>query len=167
MPLIVEDGSGLSDSNSYVTVSEADDYFLNHPYYADNWSGLTNKESFLEAASAQLDALVVWKGFLVYGTQAMGWPRNGVIDDEGRIIPADVVPDRVKKAVFELAFHLSRGDPYAASSSEGIDRLKIDVIELQFSGSTTTRPVPAATLLYLKGLVESTFGSRVRKVLVG
>lgn len=169
MPIIVETGSGLSNANSYATLEEADAYFETHPYYSDNWNalGTPDKESLLILASSQLDALITWRGNVGSYAQSLAWPRYGVIDDEGRLLSISAVPQRVKFAVFELAFNLSRGDQYAASSSAGISKLKIDVIELQFTGSTAITPVPAAALLLLKGLGAYAFGSRVRKVIVG
>ncbi len=170
MPVIIaETGAGLSTANSYATLAEADAYFVNHPYYADSWCdlGTPDKESMLILATAQLDALMTWRGTLFGTSQALAWPRFGVIDDEGRLYSTSAVPQRVKNAMFELAFHLSRGDPYISSSSAGIERLKIDVIELQFTGSTIITAVPAAALLLLRGLGAYSLGSRVRKVLVG
>jgi hypothetical protein len=169
MPIILETGAGLANANSYASVAEADAYFATHPFYADNWDDLgePEKEHLLIAASAQLDSLITWRGYIYSSTQALGWPRSAVVDDEGRLVHNASVPSRVKQAVFELAFHLSRGDPYAVSSSAGIDRLKIDVIELEFSGSTKITAVPAAALTALRGLGDYAFGSRVKKVLVG
>jgi hypothetical protein len=169
MPLIVEDGTGVATANSYVTLEEADTYFETHPYYADNWAGLgtPDKENLLTAASLQLDGLINWRGFISSDTQGLGWPRTGVIDNEGRVIADNIVPRPVKIATFEMAMFASRGDPFAASASAGVERLKIDVIELQFASSTVTAPVPAAALLAVRGLGDYTLGTRVRRVLVG
>jgi hypothetical protein len=167
--LVLEDGSGLTNSNSYVSVTEADDYFLGHPFYADTWDalGVPDKENLLVSATATLDALITWYGYLYSDSQALGWPRTYVADSEGRVIASNVVPAKVKNATCELAVYASKGDPFAAPSSVGVDRLKIDVIELQFNKSEAKAPVPAATLLALRGLGEYTLGTRVRKVLVG
>ena len=165
--MIVETGLGIVNANSYVTVPEADTYFYSHPYYADAWADLAiDKESLLMAASAQLDSLITWRGRIYNPNQTLAWPRVGVVDDEGRIISAQTVPWAVKRATFELAFAMSRGDQYAGSASAGVEKLKIDVIELQFAASTAVTPVPAAALLALKGLGAYAYGSRVRKVLV-
>jgi hypothetical protein len=172
--LVVEDGSGLADSNSYVSEAEADDYFASHPFYSDNWSDLgePDRANLLVAATAQLDTLIRWRGVIKSSTQALGWPRSLVVDDEGRLISDSVVPKKVKIATFEMAVFASRGDPFAAPSSTGVDRVKVDVIEIQFSsaqngGSRVNAPVPAAALLALRGLGEYTLGTRVRKVIVG
>lgn len=166
---VVETGVGLPDATSYASMEEANDYFGVHPFHSDNWLDLgePDKERLLMAASAQLDALITWRGWVASASQALGWPRVRVVDDEGRMINSDIVPRRVRQAMFELAFFLSRGDPYAASSSAGLERLKIDVIELQFSESMSITPVPAAALTLLRGLGAYAFGTRLRRVLVG
>jgi hypothetical protein len=175
--LIVETGAGLPDSNSYATLAEADAYFLNHPYYADNWSdlGIPDRERYLVSATFQLDAYITWDGYIASTSQALDWPRTGVVDEEGRIVASDVVPKQVKVATYEMAVFSSQGDPYAPSSSAGLDRLKIDVIELEFTsggsgggaGGGSIATIPARALLALKGLGEYAYGSNVRKVLVG
>ena len=169
MPFIPETGEGLPDSTSYASVEEADAYFAHHPYYADNWSdlGVPDRERYLMLGTGQLEAFIIWEGTIANQAQALGWPRVGVTDDEGRIIPSNIVPKQVKIATFEMAIFGTKGDPYAPSSSQGLDRLKIDVIELEFSSSQTVTLVPALALLALRGLGEYAYGSNVRKVIVG
>lgn len=169
MPLILEDGTGLSNSNSYASLAEANLYFDSHPYYSDAWAGLgeNDREAALIRASLQLDSLITWYGVIANLSQAMDWPRIGVYDDEGRAIPSNIVPNQVKYATMEMAYYLSKGDPFAPSGGQGLDELKIDVIELKFASSTTPVPVPPAALTWLKGLGYTSYGRRVSKVLVG
>lgn len=168
----VETGAGLPDSTTYVSLEEANDYFKVHPYYADNWDdlGIPDRERLLMSATFQLDVFISWEGDIVNPTQALGWPRTGVTDQEGRDIASDVVPSQVKIATCEMAIYASKGDPYAASGTAGLDRLKIDVIELEFSqngSSTSSATLPPRALLALMGLGEYTYGYNIRKVLVG
>lgn len=171
MPLIPETGLIVAGANSYVDLAYADAYFENHPFFSDAWSELTSpqKEGLLIYATRQLDLMFNWVGEPVRANeQTLGWPRtvySGLTHPY--IIANNVVPDRVKQAVCELAFHLSRGDPFAASSSEGLESLRVDVIELQFSGSTAAKPLPAPALVLLRGLGDYAFGGRMRKVVVG
>jgi hypothetical protein len=174
LTLVPEDGTGLANANSYLTLIQADDYFSSHPYYADPWNDLGNldKNNVLAAATSQLDALFRWRGAVAVATQALGWPRVGAYDDEGRLVSSTIVPRAVRNATCELAIFISRGDAFAPASNTGIDRLKIDVIELQFSQTQNgaprlNAPVPAAALLALRGLGEYTLGSRTRRVMVG
>jgi DnaT-like ssDNA binding protein len=168
----VETGAGLPDSTSYVSLAEADAYFATHPYYSDNWSdlGIPDRERLLMSGTYQLDVFIAWEGDIVNPTQALGWPRSGVTDQEGRDIPANVVPNQVKISTCEMAIWASKGDPYAASSNAGLERLKIDVIELEWganASSMSSASLPPRALLALMGLGEYTYGYNVRKVLVG
>jgi hypothetical protein len=171
----VETGAGLPNSNSYASLEEANDYFSTHPYYSDNWDnlGIPDRERFLMSSTFQLDVLITWEGDIVSATQALGWPRTGVTDQEGRVIPSNVVPKQVKIATFEMAVFSSKGDPYAPSSTAGLDRLKIDVIELEFNndgnneGSGSFTALPPRALLPLMGIGEFAYGANVRKVIVG
>lgn len=167
--LVLEDGTGVAGANSYATVAEADDYFSTHPFYADMWDaqGIPDRANLLVSASGQLDALMRWFGTIAYDPQGLGWPRIGVYDPEGRLLPSTEVPSQVKTATFELAVYASRGDPFAPLSSFGVDKLKIDVIEMDFTPSIVRPPVPAAALLAVRGLGDYVYGMRVRKVMVG
>lgn len=169
MDLVPEDGTGRSDANTLVDLEFADDYFSGHPFYGDAWAALLpeTRKKVLSAGSFALSSAYVWRGVILRSEQIFAWPRVGVVDLEGRIIASDSVPLRVKQAVCETAFHLSRGDPFVSSSTESLESLKIDVIELKFSGSTSVRAVPPASHNLLRGLGEYVFGRRSGKVLVG
>jgi hypothetical protein len=167
--LVPEDGTGLANANSYGSLAEADDYFTSHPYYSDAWFefGEPERKNLLIRAAMEMNTLVRWRGYITNVGQGLPWPRSLVYDNEGRLIADNVVPTQVKYAQFEMAMFLGRGDPYAASSSEGVDRLKIDVIELEFSSSKITTPLPAPALLLLSGLGDYALGRSVQRVLVG
>lgn len=168
MAIVVEDGTGIVGANSYVTEAEADEYFANHPFYADAWDEIENKEALLRAATSQIDFLFNWYGWRSYEEQVLAWPRQRVwYLPSYAYIPTDSIPQQVKDATCEMAYFLSKGDVFAPSSSEGLDSLKIDVIELNFTNSSSKSPVPAAVLVLLRSLGDYAFGGRSRKVLVG
>lgn len=70
--------SGAS-SNSYVSVSDADDYFAGHPK-SSTWDGLstTEKQQFLVKATSRLD-YEQYGGETSDGAQALQWPRSWII----------------------------------------------------------------------------------------
>ncbi len=174
--LVVETGGGVTGANSYVSLDYATDYFETHAFHADAWDELepSVRQRLLIAASRQLDVLFDWAGLPATTWQGLQWPRTGVHASHGGYLSPTQVPERLRQAVCEQAFLLSRGDPGAAaaeSASEGLQRIKIDVIELEFSESASTKtvvPGAAPTVLQLlRGLGNYTVGFRVRKVLVG
>jgi hypothetical protein len=110
---VVEDGSGLSSSNSYVSVADADSYNENHEASTD-WSGATqaDKEKALRLATQYLDLKFYgkWKGVRTSEEQALAWPRVGVSDYDGYSYDSDEMPQVLKDACAELALRVIEGD---------------------------------------------------------
>lgn len=171
--LVQEDGSGLANSNSYVSLAEADEYFSGHPFYADAWALLASGERtlLLVAATRSLDVEYVWRGKRASTTQALEWPRSAVVDQYDTLLASDEIPLRLRQATCEQAYYLTKGDKSAeAIDDPGLDKLKIDVIELDFAKSirtTRVNAVPTAVRALLRGLGDYAAGSRVRRVVVG
>jgi hypothetical protein len=95
MPLIVEDGTGVEDANSYVSVAEADAYYSDRNII--NWAGLgaTNatKEGLLIQAADHLNQFFTWKGEPYDVNQRLGLPT----------LTYDYIPWPVKHAQILLA----------------------------------------------------------------
>lgn len=118
MALIVEDGTGMPNSESYASVAEADSYFANRGN--DAWADLDTgqKEVALRLATDYMlqNYRQSWKGTRVKGTldQALDWPRHSVYTDDITVtqryagsrflVPSDIVPKEVKHACIELAW---------------------------------------------------------------
>ncbi len=124
MALIVEDGTGLSDANSYVSVAYADAYFLARN--VTSWASLTIKEALLIQATDYMEAVYSesWKGTVLLDTQSLSFPR--IIDD------ATVYPDRLLKAVCELALKANDGALLVDVEQRTIEE-KIDVITVKYA----------------------------------
>jgi len=101
MAFVVDDGTGLSTSNAYVSVAEADAYFTESTTL---WGG-TNlaKERAIVRATRAIDLMGVNKflGTKLVETQALAWPRDGAYDRDG--IELTGLPVYLKRAVFEAA----------------------------------------------------------------
>lgn len=173
--LVEESGAGLVNANSYASVATADAYFETHPFYSDNWSEILapDKQILLIAATRLLDSMYQWYGYRASTAQALDWPRKGVRDTYDTLLDYTAVPARLRQATAEQAFFLTKGDKsYESQASTGLDKLKIDVIELDFTSSTSTtkagtQPIPSTVRNMLRGLGDYSGGMRVRKVLVG
>src|SRR5262249_40434434 len=105
MTIVVEDGTGLSTANSYVSEDEADAYFDDRAN--DTWANSTaDKEAALIRATQSLD-VIYWTRFsgtkLNGRDQALQWPRTGATDVLGNVIDSDEIPVEIKQATFELA----------------------------------------------------------------
>lgn len=113
---VVEDGSGKVDANSYLSDTDADQYWDNHGAPA-NWTGSTavQKQEALRLATQYLDARygVLWLGDRTNQGQALDWPRMSV-DDDIYVRESDKLPQELKDACAELALKVRNGDTLLA-----------------------------------------------------
>ena len=101
-PLIVEDGSNVSGSDSYTTVEECEDFTLH--YFGENLAGSPDvKNAAIRRATAHLNSYS-WKGKRTHGrAQSLAWPRTGVTDTDGNTIADDEIPVEIKEAMHLFA----------------------------------------------------------------
>ena len=103
MAIVVEDDTGKSDAQSYLSVADADAYFTARNITA--WSGTDEvKEAALIAATEYID--LRWgkqlKGELEFrDTQSLLFPRLNVYDEQRR--PLTGIPERLERATAEYA----------------------------------------------------------------
>lgn len=106
MALVVEDGTGLSNADSYISLAAANTYWTAHGA-PSSWTGAPDaaKEGALRYATRKIDGEYGSRflGRIAVLTQALAWPRSGVIDADGRSVASNVVPVSVQEATCELA----------------------------------------------------------------
>lgn len=112
MSLIVEDGTGKSDSEAYISVADADAY--HSARNNSDWDLLDDpqKEAKLRIATEYMVAEYRnrWKGYRSKVDQALDWPRQGVVIENGRVlIKNNTIPTEIKRACAELALRASMG----------------------------------------------------------
>lgn len=153
MSLVTEDGTGLAGAESFVSVADADTY---HSVRANAaWALLTtaNKEAALRQATEYMDAVYAWAGTRGNDTQALGWPRYGVVVD-GVSVDSDAVPTAIARACAELALRASSAD-LAPDVGRQKSREKVGPIEVEYSTSapayTTYRQIDAMLSRYIVG----------------
>lgn len=100
MALIVEDGTGLADAESYVSVAVFKTYCLGRGM---DITGMTDAiiEQKLRLAADYVDGRWEFKGTRLLSTQALEFPRDSLVDRSGHTITG--VPKRLKDAVCDLA----------------------------------------------------------------
>ena len=104
MALIVEDGTGKSDAESFATVGAADAYHTARGNAA--WTGdAAAKEAALRRATDFLEGAFRgrWPGRIAVTGQALGWPRAYAHDAEGGLLVSNAVPQAVIRACCECA----------------------------------------------------------------
>jgi len=129
--LVVEDGTAKTDSNTYISLADAETYFLGH-YYASDWNGATdpNKNIVLAMATRILDQWVTWYGQRATKDQALEWPRYGVVDRDGWQFDSNIVPEFLKRATAELALYLLREDTTVNPETLGFKEISVGSLRL-------------------------------------
>lgn len=158
MSFIVEDGTGLPDATSLVSVEFADDYFVLRN--VQEWQGTnTEKEAWLVQATDYVSTRFNFKGWPLTHDQSLPFPREGEISG---------TPVNMLKAVCEYALRAKEGplapDPVVDESGWAVTSKteKVGPIEDTKSYSSSIvgskimqfRPYPAADVL-LKGLLRN------------
>ena len=148
---VVEDGTGLTNATSYVSVADADDYLTVKPdaVIAD-WVALTSgqKQDYLMWATRLLDQRGTFQGQKTVEESALRWPRAWVYDRDSLLLPDDEIPEQIEAATVEIAFNLldQSVDPSSpgSGSSGGIKSLKADVVEIEYfeGGSASNNAFP-------------------------
>jgi len=172
MALIVEDGTGKIDANSYATAAEADTYFTDRGNAT--WLGTDAvKEQALIRATDYIEARYSqrFKGNFEFPDvpQRLSFPRLGLLDREGRVVTG--VPEALKNATMEYALKALTENLFLEPNidSNGLTptliRSKVGPIEDETEyadGSTqkTIKPFPMADRLISRYIVPS--GSTVR-----
>ena len=112
MAIVVEDGTGKSTAESYISVADASTYHTARGNTA--WAALTTdalREAALRKATDYMRQAYRsrWQGYRVNEDQALDWPRYDV-EVEGYAVDSDIVPTEVKNACAELALKASSAD---------------------------------------------------------
>jgi hypothetical protein len=131
--MAIDTTPGGASADGYVSEADADAY---HATRVDNdaWTAAdtATKETAIKNATRLLD-LLKWKGSKTFEAGALRWPREGVYDLDGLAIDDQTIPTWLEQATAEYAFVLIRdGDVTATPGSAGLERVKVDVIELEF-----------------------------------
>lgn len=165
MAFVSEDGTGLSNANSYSSVAYADAYFADRGILT--WDGTDAlKENWLIRATDYIDLRFRsrFKGSPLTPTQALAFPR--------KIYTVSCFPDDVKKACCEYALRAKTGalapDPVVSETGQVVSKTeeKVGPIEekITFSANASNstialfKPYPAADFLLAPWLLT---GGRV------
>lgn len=168
MALIVEDGSVVTNANSYVSLADANAYLAAVPLAnLATWEALSDevKECLLIFATRILDQKTSWNGMKTVAASSLRWPRVGVYDCDSNVIASDAIPPGVTAAVCDLAlwFSVDGRNPLTVSDSQGIQQLSVDVISITYKAdhdATATQALPRGLNDTLCGLGTIRYGSR-------
>lgn len=137
MSLIVEDGTGLEDAESYVSVADADAY---HSAFGNtDWAALTTplKEQALRKATQYLDARYTFRGDKTNIVQALSFPRfagYGYYNEE--TIALQWRPRPLYQACCILALTASAEDLFVDGLDQAVKREQVGPLEVEYFQSS-------------------------------
>jgi len=151
------------NTNSYVSVADADTYFETRIDSA-NWTAAstTLKESALVTATFLVDDHA-WIGSAVSSSQALAWPRNNAVYNDTRLglnitLGNTVIPSQVKEAVYEQALHLVDNEDVLQGQGQTFESISIGSIALSDSNSSSNIPMkPSLVLKKIRPLLNKSY----------
>ena len=143
MALIVETGAGLSTADSYISLSDANDYHSSRGNTAwDDLDDVDEKEPALRRATDYMVQVyrTRWKGVRMQADQALDWPRSGVysepfmyggVGEQPYLVDDDVVPTEVARACAKLALKAANAE-LAPDLDRATKREKVGPLEVEY-----------------------------------
>lgn len=162
--LVVEDGTGLSSANSYVSYQEAVDYVFRIPdLYSSAWQEIRHDEFKITQlaiwATQLLDDWLYFPGtFRVYQFQALNFPMLGLVDQSGVYIPHSPLPAFIKRATSQMMFELSKSDR-VVEPTRGLSAASVGPLSVTFdpNQSHVAKTVPRSV-----AVIVVPYGGKVR-----
>lgn len=160
MSIVVEDGTGLTTAETYVSVADADAY---HTAYGNTgWTGTDAvKEIALRRAAQYIDARYAFRGQRITSNQALEWPRVSY-EPDGRT--ESWPPTRLVHACCEAALRALSDTLQADVSADSIKREKVGEIEVEYGQKTGQTRYPVVDALLKPYATSSASVLRVERV---
>ena len=140
-------------ANSYVSVTEADDYFAAH-LDSNFWpTAAKDKQAALVMATNRIDA-EPFQGHRTDLTQALQWPRSWVVARD--FVDSDTIPRELKIATFEMALHylkMKAGEfTVDENDLETLDKYKIGPLDIQIKSNVKADRLPSKVKRLLQSI---------------
>lgn len=144
MTLIIEDGTGKPDAESYASADELAMYAVKFGTVIPE--GVSAQEALLRRAALAMDGMT-WKGRKNSSEQGLSWPRREVLLDH-EIKPNNYLPARIQYGQMALAAEIHQDDIDPVEKRKGavlLDRVE-GAVTRQYAAipSTSNRLLPAA-----------------------
>lgn len=157
MALEVEDGTGKSNAEAYISAADADTYHTNRGN--TDWTG-SGKEAALRKATDYMTQRYTnrWKGCRVTSTQALDWPRH-TVTKHGFAVDSDEVPVEVQRACAELALKVVNGTVLAPDLTQAVTKEQVGPLVTEYLPGGDPSPVFQAIDMMLAPLLEGSSNS--------
>jgi hypothetical protein len=137
MAFLFDSTIGSTTSNSYLSVSAAEDYFSGK-FGSDEWLDFSepDKQKLLVTSTRLLDTNV-YSGKKTSSSQSLEWPRSGIYNRDGIVYASNSLPAQLLAATCELAFWLWTEEDRFLSDDQmlQVDSYKVGPLDVKFSSN--------------------------------
>lgn len=149
MALILEDGTGKTDSNTYVLEMTFSSWLIARGYTVS-----TATDVLLILAADYLETMS-YRGYKLTNEQSMLWPRGDFVIN-GFLQPSSTIPKELIDAQMQLAYAIDQGFNPMETVDRAIKKEKVDVLEVEYmDNAATTATITAVNRTLRKLLVSS------------
>jgi len=147
MAIIVEDGSIVAGSNSYITEAELT------AYASDRGVTIAGTPAELILKATDYLETLSYKGNRYTKEQSLQWPRSNVWID-GFSVEVDEIPEDLKTAQLALALEIDAGNDPLAPVERATKKEKVDVIEVEYMDGTRDSTYAPSYQRYINKLIN-------------
>lgn len=178
MTLTVETGTGSATADAFVSVETCDAYC--EAQGLTDWTSATRSpadddEAAIRRATTWLSNSFSWKGTRLNGrSQALAWPREDVVDEEGEEVATDELPAELVNACC-IAAAYERANPGGLTPTvtltDRVKREKVGPLEVEYVANApdaeSARPVLTLVRDMIAGLLATGSNSLVGRAVRG
>lgn len=158
MAFTFDSTSGGLTANSYVSTTEADDYFTGHLEGEQWWEPLSTqrKQAALVQSTLRLEQ-EAFGGLKTSDTQSLSWPRQSIYNrDATALRDAETIPTELKIAVYELALYYLKkvSGEFTADDEdlETLDSYKVGPLDMAFKKGLKADRLPTKVIRQLQSI---------------
>lgn len=152
--IVVEDGTGKADSNSYVSEAELT------TYATDRGVTLTGTASVLLVQAMDYIESLMFIGDKKTVEQALQWPRNNVYID-GYYIEPSTIPVLLKSGLMATCIAIDIGNDPLADVERATKSEKLDVMEVEYMDNAASETINRTINAALRKLIQGGGSMRV------
>lgn len=142
--LIIEDGTGKADAESFATAADLVSYAAKYGVAVPATE--PEQEALLRRSAVQMQVMT-WKGCRANSDQALSWPRKDAVVD-GEILPSNYIPARIEYGQMALAAEIHADDIDPPEKRTGaVTKERVEgAVEVQYApiSNTSGLLMPAA-----------------------
>ena len=156
--LVVEDGTGKADANTYISLADYGTY-IGDRELTDSATDAVKTGRIIQAKDWLESQEKRYQGSKNSDTQSLVWPRAWV-QVYGYAVTSTEIPQQLIDAQAQLIYDSASTDIYNVGDGRAITKEKVDVLEVAYSdnGVSNVQPIFAKVNALLKPLFKTTGG---------